>query len=88
METRKVFKSGNSLVVSLPKEVVKTLAIREGQQLVFEIKSGCVVVKPQRRHKRMEALDNFIGCLKGQDKLIKEFLSIRDEEDREVEPLE
>jgi putative addiction module antidote len=88
METRKVFKSGNSLVVTLPKEVVDTLAIREGHKLVFEIKSGGVVIKPERKQKQMEALENFIGCLKGQDKLVKEFLSLRDEEDREVEPLE
>lgn len=88
MEIRKVFKSGNSLVVTLPKEVVDTLAIREGHKLVFEIRSGGVLVKPQRKQKQMEALENFIGCLKGQDKLVKEFLSLRDEEDREVEPLE
>ncbi len=88
METRKVFRSGNSLVVSLPKEVVNTLDVREGHQLVFEIKVGGVMVRPLRKTRRKEALENFIGCLKGEDKLINDLLNIRNEDDREVEPFE
>ena len=88
MEMRKVFKSGNSLVVSLPKEVVNTLSIREGQHLTFEVKGKGVIVKPQRKPRNMETLNKFIGCLKGQDEIKNRMLSLRDEEDREVEPFE
>jgi len=88
MEMRKVFKSGNSLVVSLPKEVVDTLAIREGEHLTFEVRGKGVIVKPQRKPRNMETLKKLIGCLKGQDEIINRMLSLRDEEDRGVEPLE
>lgn len=88
MEMRKVFKSGNSLVVSLPKEVVDTLAIKEGQHLTFEVKGKGVVVKPQRKTRNMETLKKLIACLKGQDEITDRMLNLRDEDDREVEPLE
>lgn len=88
MEMRKVFKSGNSLVVSLPKEVVDTLTIKEGQHLTFEIKGNGFVVKPQRKTRNMETLKRLFGCLKGQDEITDRMLSLRDEDDREVESLE
>ena len=88
MEMRKVFKSGNSLVVSLPKELVDALTIKEGQHLTFEIKSTGFMVKPQRKTRNVETLKKLIGCLEGQDELINRMLSLRDEDDREVEPIE
>jgi len=85
METRKVFKSGNSLVVSLPKEVVDSLAIREGQPLAFEIIVGGVSLRPVSKSRRKGMIKKVAGCLKD-DRLAQEILSLRDEDDREVEP--
>jgi putative addiction module antidote len=56
MEIRKVFRSGNSLVVSLPKEVVDVLSIKEGQHLTFEIKGNGVVVRHQQKPRNIETL--------------------------------
>ncbi|MDT3700093.1 MAG: AbrB/MazE/SpoVT family DNA-binding domain-containing protein [Thermincola sp.] len=87
METRKVFKSGNSLVVSLPKEVIDTLAIREGQPLGFEIIIGGVTIKPLCNSRPKGIIKKIAGCLKD-DKLAQEILSLRDEDDREVESID
>lgn len=83
MELRKVFRSGNSLVVSLPKEVVDTLVIREGQQLIFEIKVGGVSIKPLNKPRRKGIIKEVAGCLKDA-KLAENILALRDEDDREV----
>lgn len=37
MEVRKVFKAGNSLVVSLPVEMLKSLGLRDGSHVTVEI---------------------------------------------------
>ena len=87
MEIRKVFRSGNSLVVSLPKEVVDTLVIREGQQLIFEIKVGGVSIKPLNKPRRKGIIKEVAGCLRD-DQLAKDILSLRNEDDREVVPIE
>lgn len=87
METRKVFKSGNSLVVSLPKGVIDSLAIREGQPVGFEIIVGGVTIKPVANARRKGIIKKVAGCLKD-DKLAQEILSLRDEDDREVKPVE
>jgi len=87
METRKVFKSGNSLVVSLLKEVIDTLAIREGQPLGFEVIVGGVTIKPVGYSRRKGIIKKVVGCL-NDDKLAREILSIRDEDDREGKPIE
>lgn len=86
MEIRRVFKSGNSLVVSLPKEVVDTLLIREGNPLVFEIKAGGVLIKPVGKSRRKGIIKDVSGCLKD-NQLARELLSLRGEDDREVEPI-
>lgn len=67
METRKVFKSGNSLVVSLPKEVIDTLAIREGQPLGFEIIIGGVTIKPLCNSRPKGIIKKIAGCLKDEE---------------------
>ena len=42
---RKVFRSGNSLVVTLPPEV-RELGIDEDSEVDVEINDGCVVITP------------------------------------------
>lgn len=37
MEIRKIFKAGNSHVVSLPNEILKALGIREGTQITIDL---------------------------------------------------
>jgi len=84
---RKVFRSGNSLVVSLPKEVVDTLVIREGQQLIFEINVGGISIKPLNKPRRKGIIKEVAGCLRD-DQLAKDILALRNEDDREVVPIE
>jgi putative addiction module antidote len=37
MEVRKIFKAGNSYVVSLPNEILKALGIKEGTQITIDL---------------------------------------------------
>lgn len=37
MEVRKIFKAGNSHVVSLPNEILKALGIKEGTQITIDL---------------------------------------------------
>ncbi len=37
--TRKVFRAGNSLVVSLPKEAIEVLGLAEGSEVILEVDS-------------------------------------------------
>ncbi len=37
MEVRKIFKAGNSHVVSLPNEILKVLGIKEGTQITIDL---------------------------------------------------
>lgn len=78
MEMRKVFKSGNSLAISLPKEMVDAFAIKEGQHLTFEIKGNGFELKPQRKTRNMETLKRLFGCLKGQDTVTDRMLKLRE----------
>jgi putative addiction module antidote len=45
---RKLFKSGNSLVVSLPRESVQALGLREGSEVSVELvpEQGEIVIRP------------------------------------------
>ena len=45
---RKIFKTGNSLVISLPKESIQTLGLREGSEvnLTVDKDAGIVIIKP------------------------------------------
>lgn len=84
MEIRKIFKSGNSYVVSLPKEVVETFGVKTGDHVEFSLKNGKVTLKPYRKRNRVGLIKKIAGCLKNRDQLYKELLDIRnDEEDRE-----
>jgi len=48
--TRKIFKTGNSLVVSLPREAIEALGVEEGSQVELDIdaEQGRVVIQPRR----------------------------------------
>ena len=83
MEVRKVFKSGNSFVVSLPKEVVENFGVKTGDHIEFSLKDGRVIIKPYRKRDREGVIKKVAGCLKNRDQLFKDLLDIRnDEEDR------
>lgn len=43
---RKVFKTGNSLVVSLPRESIEQLGIREGSELAVDVEEGRITLSP------------------------------------------
>ena len=45
---RKIFKTGNSLVVSLPRESIQTIGLHEGSEisLVVDEKQGQIVIEP------------------------------------------
>lgn len=45
INTRKVRKIGNSKVVTIPEEVLKTLNINEGQKVAFNVERGQVVLE-------------------------------------------
>jgi antitoxin MazE len=47
---RKVFKTGNSLVVSLPKEVLDALGVSDGSEVSVELDrpNGQIVIRPSR----------------------------------------
>ena len=48
MEVRKIYKAGNSLVFSIPKDYLETLGIREGGNLAVycDPKTRCIVARP------------------------------------------
>ena len=48
MEIRKIYKHGNSLVVSLPPRLLKELQLAEGDNVIVEVghKGKSIVVKP------------------------------------------
>lgn len=48
MEVRKIFKAGNSCVVSLPADMLKALSLRDGSHVVIEInrESRELILKP------------------------------------------
>ena len=45
---RKIFKTGNSLVISLPKESIQILGLREGSEVNMTVDkdAGMVIMKP------------------------------------------
>ncbi|HDV5977436.1 hypothetical protein PF233_13280 [Staphylococcus pseudintermedius] len=45
INTRKLRKIGNSKVLTIPNEVLKTLDIHEGQKIAFNIENGQVVLE-------------------------------------------
>lgn len=47
MITQKLFKNGNSVVVSIPKEILKKYNLRDGSQVVLEEKKNGVLLARQ-----------------------------------------
>lgn len=45
---RKIFRTGNSMVVSLPKEMLDSLQLAEGEEVSVELDTehGCIVIAP------------------------------------------
>ena len=58
---RKVFKTGNSLVVSLPKEILEPLGVSDGLDVSVELDrhKGQVVIRPSRRLEQSGVDDEF-----------------------------
>ncbi|MCP4422485.1 MAG: AbrB/MazE/SpoVT family DNA-binding domain-containing protein [Chloroflexi bacterium] len=48
---RKIFKTGNSLVISLPKDSIKQLGLREGSEVsvTVEAEEGRLIVEPMKQ---------------------------------------
>lgn len=48
MEVRKIFKAGNSHVVSLPNEILNALDIKEGTQITVDLdkKNNRIIISP------------------------------------------
>lgn len=59
MEVRKVFKAGNSCVVSLPMEMLKSLGLRDGSHVSVEInrEKSELILKPVVTKKNNMSLD-------------------------------
>ncbi|TSC87589.1 MAG: hypothetical protein G01um10147_567 [Microgenomates group bacterium Gr01-1014_7] len=48
MFTQKLYKNGNSVVVSIPKEYLKKYNLRDGTEVVVEDKDGIVVTSKKK----------------------------------------
>jgi putative addiction module antidote len=46
---RKIFKTGNSLVVSLPKQILDALDLSCGSDVSVELEDGKIVIRPMRQ---------------------------------------
>lgn len=48
MEIRKVFRAGNSLVISLPRQILETMGLQEGSRLMVSVEMSrrAVVLQP------------------------------------------
>lgn len=71
MEVRKIFKAGNSCVISLPIEMMKVLEIKDGSHLSIEIdrENHALVLKPVVVKKANISLD-FVRIV---DKLLLDY---------------
>ncbi len=45
---RKIFRTGNSLVVSLPRETIQTIGLQEGSEITLTVdkKQGWIIIEP------------------------------------------
>jgi antitoxin MazE len=46
---RKIFKTGNSLVVSLPKEMLELLGLSDGSEVLVILEDGKIVIRPMQQ---------------------------------------
>jgi len=58
--SRKIFKSGNSLVVSLPKDVIEYLEIGEGAEVDLRLdrEQRRIVIEPAENHEEVPGIDS------------------------------
>ena len=66
MLTQKVYKNGNSIAATLPKEYARELGIRDGSEIVVAKEKGRITIAPKNKKnasgvtpKFMEMVDNF-----------------------------
>lgn len=43
---RKIFKTGNSMVVSLPREILEPLGVSDGSEVSVELEDGKIIIRP------------------------------------------
>jgi antitoxin MazE len=46
---RKIFKTGNSLVVSLPQEILDALGLSDGSDVLVTLEDGKIVIRPMQQ---------------------------------------
>lgn len=46
---RKIFKTGNSVVVSLPREMLEPLGVSDGSDVSVELEDGKIIIRPMRQ---------------------------------------
>jgi putative addiction module antidote len=55
---RKIYKSGNSLVVSLPKKYLNVLKLNIGSEVLVIMEKGCVTIKPVDQYDSFSMVDD------------------------------
>ncbi|AVX20039.1 Antidote-toxin recognition MazE, antitoxin [Carboxydocella sporoproducens DSM 16521] len=89
MEVRKIYKAGNSYVISIPKQVIKLLNLKVGDQILFKWQQDQVILTPIVKKNKIEVIRRIAGCLADQEELVQDLLEIRElESDREGTVLE
>jgi antitoxin MazE len=46
---RKIFKTGNSLVISIPKEILEPLGLSDGSEVYVTLDVGKIVIRPMHQ---------------------------------------
>ncbi|GAW27884.1 AbrB/MazE/SpoVT family DNA-binding domain-containing protein [Carboxydocella sp. ULO1] len=84
MEVRKIYKVGNSYVISIPKQVIKLLNLKVGDQILFKWQQDQVILTPIGKKSKIEVIRRIAGCLANQEELVQDLLKVRElETDRE-----
>jgi len=47
---RKIFKTGNSMVVSLPREILEPLGVSDGSDVSVELEDGKIIIRPMKQN--------------------------------------
>ncbi|MBM6508389.1 MULTISPECIES: AbrB/MazE/SpoVT family DNA-binding domain-containing protein [Staphylococcus] len=76
VHTRKLRKSGNSNVLTIPKEVIKALDVVEGQHIAFNVVNGKIIleaVKPDDNESDILSIANQVS--KQYDNALKDLVN-------------
>ena len=57
---RKIFKTGNSLVVSLPRQILNALGLSSGSDVLVALENGKIVIHPMRQS--VPGVDEDFAC--------------------------